>query len=240
VSISSSKATICQMDASAVRAADRHVLVGYAAAITGNARDLLGDAEVLLSAGRWARAHSLAVLASEEWAKAYAVLTLSFMPPEVRARVSVREFLEGHRLKIMCAQLLHLVDGAQPGVAERVAGMTGLADMLRAAQRQASDANAAKQRGLYADLLADGMLSLPSDISGDEAAAAVVQAQEVGAAAFLLHDPDALAAFADLSPEAVALAETVFGSWTDAGGVISDADAAAKVLRDLASAIATS
>ena len=224
-----------------MRAADRHVLVGYAAAIAGNAGDLLGDAEVLLSAGRWARAHSLAVLASEEWAKAYAVLTLSFMPPEVRARVSVREFLEGHRLKIMCAQLLRLVDGApEPGVAERVAGMAGLADMLRAAERQASDANAAKQRGLYADLLADGTLSLPSDISGDEAAAAVVQAQEVGAAAFLLHDPDALAAFADPSPEAVALAETVFGSWTDAEGVISDADAAAKVLRDLASAIATS
>jgi hypothetical protein len=58
VSISSSKATICRVDASAVRAADRHVLVGYAAAIAGNARDLLGDAEVLLSAGRWARAHS--------------------------------------------------------------------------------------------------------------------------------------------------------------------------------------
>jgi AbiV family abortive infection protein len=225
VSISSSKATICRVDASAVRAADRHVLVGYAAAIAGNARDLLGDAEVLLSAGRWARAHSLAVLASEEWAKAYAVLTLSFMPLEVRARVSVREFL---------------VDGAQPGVAERVAGMAGLADMLRAAERHASDANAAKQRGLYADLLADGTLSQPSDISGDEAAAAVVQAQQVGAAAFLLHDPDALAAFADPSPEAVALAETVFGPWTDAEGVISDADAAAKMLRDLASAIATS
>lgn len=67
-----------------------------------------------------------------------------------------------------------------------------------------------------------------------------MQAQEVGAAAFLLHDLDALAAFADLSPEAVALTETVFGSWRDAEGVISDADAAAKVLRDLASAIATS
>lgn len=101
---------------------------------------------------------------------------------------------------------------------EQLTGMCLSGMRLRAAERQASDANAAKQRGLYADLLADGTLSLPSDISGDEAAAAVMKAQEVGAAAFLLHDPDALAAFADPSPEAVALAETVFGSWTDAEG----------------------
>jgi hypothetical protein len=99
------------------------------------------------------------MLASEEWAKAYAVLTLSFMPPEVRARMPVRDFLEGHRLKIMGALLLRLLDGARPGVAGRVAGMAGLADALRTAEQQADDANTAKQRGLYADLLADGTLS---------------------------------------------------------------------------------
>ena len=77
-----------------------------------------------------ARAHSLAALASEEWAKACAVLTLSFMPAAVRARVPVREFLEGHRLKIVASQLLHLLDGARPGVADRLAGMTELADTL--------------------------------------------------------------------------------------------------------------
>jgi hypothetical protein len=85
--------TLHWVDVDAVRAADRCVLVGYAAAVAENARDLLADAEFLLAAGRWARAHSLALLASEEWAKAYAVLTLSFMPPAVRARVPVRDFL---------------------------------------------------------------------------------------------------------------------------------------------------
>jgi AbiV family abortive infection protein len=225
------------VDVDAVRAADRCVLVGYAAAVAENARDLLADAEFLLAAGRWARAHSLALLASEEWAKAYAVLTLSFMPPAVRARVPVRDFLEAHRLKIMGALLLRLLDGARPGVADRVAGMAGLAGALRTVERRADDANTAKQQGLYGDLLTDGALSLPSDISEEEAVTAVAQAREVSAAAALLHDPDALAAFANPSPEAVALAGTLFGSWLDAQG-IDDADAAADLIRGLASSLA--
>ena len=224
------------MDANAVRAADRQVLVGYAAAIAENARSLLDDAEFLLGSGRWARAHSLAVLASEEWAKAYSVLTLSFMSQAARSRISVREFLEGHRLKIMGALLLRLVDGARPGVAGRVAGMTGLADALTVAEAQAGDANVAKQRGLYVDLLADGTLSLPSGVSEGEAEAAVAQAREVGAAAALLHDPDALAILASPPPEAAALAETMFGAVLDTG--IDDAEAAASLLRGLSSQLA--
>ena len=56
--------------------------------------------------------------------------------------------LEGHCLKIVGSQLLHLLDGARPGVADRLAAMTELADALRAAERQAGSANTAKQRGL--------------------------------------------------------------------------------------------
>lgn len=58
--------------------------------------------------------------------------------------------------------------------------MTGLADTLTAAEAQASDANVAKQRGLYVDLLANGTLSLPSGVSEGEAEAAIAQAREVG------------------------------------------------------------
>jgi len=76
--------------------------------------------------------------------------------------------------------------------------------------------------------LADGTLSLPSGISRDEAAAtAGRQAQDAGAAAALLHDSDALAAFANPSPAAVTLAEALFGSRTGPQDVIGDADAAA-------------
>jgi hypothetical protein len=56
VSIAPRLITLCRVDASAVRAAGRHVLVGYAAAMAGNARDLLTDAELLLNTGRCASA----------------------------------------------------------------------------------------------------------------------------------------------------------------------------------------
>jgi len=170
-----------RVDANAVRAADRHVLVRYAAAVAGNARDLLADAELLLGAGRWARAYALAVLASEEWGKACAVITLSFIPPEARAAIPVRELLEDHRMKMAGALLMRILDAGRPGVAGRVAGMAGLADVLRAAEQQAGDANTAKQRGLYADLLGDGTLLLPSDVSESEAGEAVARAREVAA-----------------------------------------------------------
>jgi AbiV len=114
------------VDAKAVRRAGRSALVAYAAAAAANTRGLLDDAELLLDVGRWARAYSLAVLAAEEWAKAYSVLTLSFMAPETRAQIPVRDFLEGHRMKMMGALLLLILDGARPGVAGRVAAMPWL------------------------------------------------------------------------------------------------------------------
>ena len=85
------------------------------------------------------------------------------------------------------------------------------------------------------DLLAGGTLSLPSGVSRDKAVATVRQAQDVGAAAALLHDPDALAAFANPSPAAVTLAKALFGSWGGAQDVIGDTDAAADLLRGLIS-----
>ena len=71
---------------------------------------VLADAE-LPGAGRWARAHALAVLAAAEWGKAFALITLSFMPPEARAD-PVRELLEDHRLKMAGALLMRI---QQPG-----------------------------------------------------------------------------------------------------------------------------
>lgn len=230
------------MNADAVQAADRHVLVRYAAAVAENARSLLEDAEFLLAAGRWARAHSLAILAREEWAKAYSVLTLSLMSQETRSRLSARDlkaFLEGHQLKNMGAHMLRLVNGAQPGVASRVAGMAGLADELRAAEAQAGEANLAKQRGLYADLLADGTLSLPSSVSKDEAERMIEQAREVSMSAALLHDPAAIAALASPPPEAVALSDALFGSMLASLQQAGTADGVATVIQDVASRLAS-
>ncbi len=225
-----------RVDANAVRAADRRVLVGYAAAVAGNARDLLADAELVLGARRWARAYALAVLAAEEWGKAYAVITLSFMPPEARAQIPVkdlRKLLEDHRMKMAGALLVRILDAGRPGVADRMARMAGLADVLRAVEQEAGDANMAKQRGLYADLLGDGTFLLPSDVSESEAGEAVARAREVAASAVLLHDQDALERFADPPTDALDLAAGVFAPYLEMS--VADADAAAAAVADMAS-----
>jgi len=158
------------------------------------------------------------------------VITVSFMPAAVRARIPLREFLEGHRLKMMGALMLPLLGAAQQGVAGRVAAMPNLAGVISATAQQADDTNVAKQRGLYADLLANGKLSLPSEVTEGEAAEAVARAREVGASAALLHDQDALAKFADPPAEALDLAAVVFGRYLD----MDVADAAAAALADMA------
>ena len=169
-------------------------------------------------------AYSLAVLAAEQRAKAYSVLTLSFMPPEMRAQIPVRDLLEGHQMKMMGALLLLILDGARPGVASKVTALP-LADVLRTTVSQASTANAAKQRGFYADLMADGTFSLPSDVTESDARAAVAQACAVASSAALLHDKEALAGFADPSA-------------SEARGT-DDVDAVAALLADLAAGLAT-
>lgn len=87
------------MDLTAVKAAPRLELVGYAAAAADNAMDLLDDAELLSGAGRRARAYSAAVLAIEEFGKAAGLLALALMPESLRAGAPVRRMLEWHQLK---------------------------------------------------------------------------------------------------------------------------------------------
>jgi hypothetical protein len=146
------------------------------------------------------------------------------MPPEMRAQIPVRDLLEGHQMKMMGALLLLILDGARPGVASRVTALP-LADVLRTTVSQASTANAAKQRGFYADLMADGTSSLPSDVTESDARAAVAQACAVASSAALLHDKEALAGFADPSA-------------SEARGT-DDVDAVAALLADLAAGLAT-
>jgi AbiV family abortive infection protein len=228
-------ATLRRVDMNAVRRADRRVLVELAGETAENALGLLADAEFLLEAGRWARAYSLAHLASEEWAKAYSVLTLSFMSSELRSRIpgrDLRYLLQSHVLKAMGAEFVRAAEASRPGVAVRIAGMPDLASFLTAATKHAAVANAAKERGLYADLLRDGAISRPSDVTEDDAADAVARARQVGASAAPLHDQDALAKFADPPPEALAVADAVFSFWL--GTKAESAEAAAAIVTEMA------
>jgi len=213
-------------------------MVGCAAAVAGNARGLLDDAEFLLGAGRWARAYSMAVLAAEEWGKAISVLTLSFLSQGFRSGMradDLRGLLTQHEVKNAGADLVCLVDAELPGVAGRVAGMSGLADELSAVAARAGDANAAKQRGLYADLLADGSLSLPSSVSEDEARRMIGRARDVAESAAMFDDPDAVAVFASLPDEAegVAFFESVVTSMLASRQQIDSAETMASVLQAL-------
>jgi AbiV family abortive infection protein len=219
----------------AVRRADRRALVELVGGTAENARGLLADAEFLLEAGRSARAYSLAHLASEEWAKAYSVLTLSFMSPELRSRIpekDLRFLLQSHVLKALGAEFVRVAEASTPGVAARIADMPDLTSFLTAATEHAAAANAAKERGLYADLLRDGAISLPSDVTEEKAAEAVAMARQVGAAAAMLHDQDALAKFADPPAEALAVADVVFDFWL--GMKAESAEAAAAIVTEMA------
>jgi AbiV family abortive infection protein len=79
------------MDFTAVRAAGRAELVGYAAAIARNGHLLIDDAELLLANCRWPRAYALAALAVEEFGKASGVLILALMPDTIRGEVPPEE-----------------------------------------------------------------------------------------------------------------------------------------------------
>ena len=226
------------MDVTPFRSADRHTLAAYMAAVAANGRELLSDAELLLEHGRHARAYSLAYLAAEEWAKAQMVFTLALMPGDVRAQMrndDLRTMLAAHELKAMGAALMRMLEAARPGVAGRLAAIPDLVSVLTAALAQARNTNAAKERGLYTDLRADGSLSGPSDVSEAEATDAVAYAREVGDQAALLHDPDTLAALADPPAEVLQVSDAVFRMWA---GQSNDPASATATLMGIAAQLA--
>jgi hypothetical protein len=116
--------------------------------------------------------------------------------------------------------------------------MPDLAGVLSAAGQQAEDANASKQRGLYADLLADGTVSRPSAVTEAEAAEAVARARQAGASEALLHDREALARFADPAAEALTLGDVLFGRLFETE--VEDAEAAAALIANVAARLSPS
>jgi AbiV family abortive infection protein len=137
-----------------------------------NARSLISDAEVLLGAGRWPRAYSLAVLAHEEFGKALMAMAL-FMAPDVVRRQPrwIKELRSGHARK--------LISGYQHQA------MVGPGDFI-ARTRESPDlartSNEGKQRGLYADL-ADESVRPPSDVTEADARAEVESVRQ------MVHSP---------------------------------------------------
>lgn len=143
-------------------------LLAFWQAAEANARDLIGDAEILLERERWPRAFALAVLAHEEFGKGLMAVALAAADPKVVQPARLRELKANHIRKLMSAY-----------EHEAMVGSPGLWADLSRGREMARDANELKQRGFYADLSDDGSLRLPSKIGEEEARALVERAHKI-------------------------------------------------------------
>ncbi len=126
------------------------VLHQLAVAAEANARELINDAEILLTAGRWPRAYALAVLAHEEFGKGLMAVALATAHPDAQQPPRLRELTGGHVRKLM-STYEH----------EAMVGPHGREAELRRSPDLARSANERKQRGFYVDFADDGSLRLP-------------------------------------------------------------------------------
>jgi len=121
------------------------------------AKRLLGDAELLLAAGRWPTAHALAVLALEEYGKCMLLsnAALSEEPFSGEEWQSLSKRLGSHTEKL----------GTSFGVRTVLEneGLEETVRQLRVHEELVAQEAARKMRGLYVDLTAD-TLELPDSI----------------------------------------------------------------------------
>jgi AbiV family abortive infection protein len=123
------------------RTPDRQTLLLFGLAAMKNARDLLEDAQILLEAGRWARAYAIAVLSSEEFGKAGVAMRLWSLRSAELEQVVVRRLTGDHRVKLEAAYQHEgfLAEGEQ------------WLDKVLGAPAEARHENLDKQRALYVD-----------------------------------------------------------------------------------------
>jgi AbiV family abortive infection protein len=222
------------MQVKGIETASRLELVCYAAAAADNARSKLADAELLLSGGRWPRAYALAVLAIEEFGKAMGVLTISFVPDQLRSKMPVRQMLEQHRVKQAGALIMMMMQpGAAPGVVATVGQSPAalLAQMLEDASAESEVNDRQKLRGLYADMAPDGSIWHPDQITETEATEQVERARQVAASAAMFGEPDFVKTFANPPAPAVAASDILFRRYLNAPKP-ADATAAVQVVQD--------
>jgi AbiV family abortive infection protein len=181
------------MDLAAVKDAPVPELARSSVAAAANARGLVEDAELLSSAGRLARASSLAGLAVEEVGKATNLAILAAMPENVRARAPVGRMLEWHAMKLVHGQMVAAVPFGEPEVAARlvVTPLTEVARILDGAQASAQHVDRLKQRGLYVDVDRRGQVREPSEVTADEVRGQLDGARRAAAAVNTLLDPGA-------------------------------------------------
>jgi AbiV family abortive infection protein len=129
---------------------------------------MISDAEVLLSAGRWPRAYSLAVLAHEEFGKSLMAMAL-FSAPDIILRQPrwIQELRSGHVRKLISGYQHQAMVSPDDFVARTLESP----DLARTS-------NEGKQRGFYVDL-ADESVRPPTDVTEAEARAEVGRVRQM-------------------------------------------------------------
>ena len=181
------------MDLAVVKEAPVRLLAGGSVAAATNAVGLVEDAEVLSSAGRLARAYSLAVLAVEELGKAGSLAALAAMPENVRAQAPLGRLLEWHQLKLVKGILLAVAQVAPPEACAMLTAMPigDLAEILDRAQALARDADRVRLRGLYVDVGPDGQVQQPSEVTEAQVRDQLDLARLASSTASAMLDPGA-------------------------------------------------
>jgi AbiV family abortive infection protein len=223
------------VDLGAAKDAPPRAMARGAVAAARNARGLVKDAELLCSAGRLARAYSLAGLAVEEVGKAGTLATLAAMPENVRARAPVGRMLAWHQMKLVKGMLTAALPFSTPGRWTTFVTMPPgkLAEILDNAQSFAEDMDRLKQRGLYVDVDRTGQIREPSEVTVAEVREQLDRARQAASAATALLDPSALLRLADPEAADVEFSRAVVSAFGEIG-LARSPEAAADVLRNAA------
>jgi len=223
------------VDLGAAKDAPPRAMARGAVAAARNARALVKDAELLCSAGRLARAYSLAGLAVEEVGKAGTLATLAAMPENVRARAPVGRMLAWHQMKLVKGMLTAALPFSTPGRWTTFVTMppSKLAEILDNAQSFAEDMDRLKQRGLYVDVDRSGQIREPSEVTVAEVREQLDRARQAASAATALLDPSALLRLADPEAADVEFSRAVVSAFGEIG-LARSPEAAADVLRNAA------
>jgi AbiV family abortive infection protein len=205
------------VDLRPVKLASSQQLADYAVATARNSRDLLQDAELLASAGRYGPAFSLATLAIEESGKSVDLAVLAAMPAKFRARAPLRGLLQSHALKLVAG--LVVADLPFGRVAAKLARMSpdDLVKRLHDMFEPADNADRLKRRGLYVDLGPNG-LRTPSDITESDVAAHLARARQAAdSTANVILGPEFQAWLAHPPQDGLELADDLVAVLTEAG-----------------------
>ncbi len=207
---------------------DLGTLGAFAIAAAGNARRLLGDAELLLKRGKAPSAYSLAVIAFEEAGKAWMCVTTMIVPDEIRPEWPYGDLIATHVDKLMAAHgMAHMLASASRGRDV----ITSLAEIGEDLERLARDHNLAKQRGLYADLV-DGAVVEPASVTMDEARRLVGTVRNLLGHGAILFDREFITWLASQDPDVLEAKQMFWGAFA-AGVQDSTAEGMFASLRNL-------